>query len=90
MFGCRLTVSQLPLKQPYEGSTPSTRACENPVFRSSNCWSLRLALNQKVAGSIPVSGAVAVLYWFRNLDVNQVHIGSIPIGHLFYGRHPAG
>jgi len=33
---------------------------------------------------------VAVLYWFRNLDVNQVHVGSIPIGHLFYGRHPAG
>ena len=26
MFGCRLTVSQLPLKQWYEGSTPSTRA----------------------------------------------------------------
>ncbi len=90
MFGCRLTVSQLPLKQWYEGSTPSTRACEKPIFRSSNCWSLRLALNQKVAGSIPVSGAVAVLYWFRNLDVNQVYVGSIPIGHLFYGRHPAG
>jgi hypothetical protein len=46
---------------------------------------LRLALNQKVAGSIPVSGAVAVLYWFRNLDVNQVHVGSIPIGHLGAG-----
>jgi hypothetical protein len=24
---------------------------------------------------------VAVLYWFRNLDVTQVHIGSIPIGY---------
>lgn len=23
----------------------------------------------------------AVLYWFRNLAVNQVHVGSIPIGH---------
>ncbi len=51
------------------------------ILRSSNCWSLRLALNQKLAGSIPVSGAVAVLYWFRNLAVNQVYVGSIPIGH---------
>ena len=42
---------------------------------------MHLALNQKVAGSIPVPGAVAVLYWFRNLAVNQVHVGSIPIGH---------
>jgi hypothetical protein len=42
---------------------------------------LRLALNQKLAGSIPASGAVAVLYWFRNLAVNQVYVGSIPIGH---------
>ena len=55
------------------------------ILRSSNCWSLRLALNQKLAGSIPASGAVAVLYWFRNLDVNQVHVGSIPIGHLGAG-----
>ena len=52
------------------------------ILRSSNCWSLRLALNQKLAGSIPASGAVAVLYWFRNLAVNQVYVGSIPIGHL--------
>jgi len=44
---------------------------------------LRLALNQKLAGSIPASGAVAVLYWFRNLAVTQVYIGSIPIGHPF-------
>ena len=42
---------------------------------------MRLALNQKLAGSIPASGAVAVLYWFRNLAVNQVYVGSIPIGH---------
>jgi hypothetical protein len=60
------------------------------TFRSSNCWSLRLALNQKLAGSIPASGAVAVLYWFRNLAVTQVYIGSIPIGHPVHGRHPAG
>ena len=51
------------------------------ILRSSNCWSLHLALNQKLAGSIPASGAVAVLYWFRNLAVNQVYVGSIPIGH---------
>ena len=60
------------------------------ILRSSNCWSLHLALNQKVTGSIPVSGAVAVLYWFRSLAVNQVYVGSIPIGHLENGRHPAG
>ena len=42
---------------------------------------MHLALNQKLAGSIPASGAVAVLYWFRNLAVNQVYVGSIPIGH---------
>ena len=51
-------------------------------FRGSSCWSLRLALNQKFAGSIPVPGTVAVLHWFRNLTVNQVNVGSIPIGHL--------
>ena len=27
------------------------------ILRSSNCWSLHLALNQKLAGSIPASGA---------------------------------
>ena len=61
----------------------SFRLCSNnkTTLRSSNCWSLRLALNQKLAGSIPASGAVAVLYWFRNLAVNQVYVGSIPIGH---------
>ena len=30
---------------------------------------------------------VVVLYWFRNLAVNQVYIGSIPIGHPARGRH---
>ena len=25
---------------------------------------------------------VAVLHWFRNFAVNEVHVGSIPIGHL--------
>ena len=54
---------------------------EQSILRSSNCWSLRLALNQKLAGSISASGAVAVLYWFRNLAVNQVYIGSIPFDH---------
>lgn len=39
----------------------------NLILRSSNGWSLHLALNQKSAGSIPVSGAVAVLYWFQEL-----------------------
>jgi hypothetical protein len=70
----------------------SFRLCciSKPTLRSSNCWSLRLALNQKLAGSIPASGAVAVLYWFRNLAVNQVYVGSIPIGHPLNGRHPAG
>ena len=24
---------------------------------------------------------VVVLYWFRNLAVDQVYVGSIPIGH---------
>jgi hypothetical protein len=62
----------------------SFRLCcvNKTTLRSSNCWSLHLALNQKLAGSIPASGAVAVLYWFRNLAVNQVYVGSIPIGHL--------
>ena len=61
----------------------SFRLCSNnkSALRGSNSWSLRLALNQKLTGSIPVSGAVAVLYWFRNLAVNQVYVGSIPIGH---------
>ena len=61
----------------------SFRLCciNKSILRSSNCWSLRLALNQKLAGSIPASGAVAVLYWFRNLAVNQVYIGSIPFDH---------
>ena len=70
----------------------SFRLCFNnkSILRRSNCWSLRLALNQKLAGSIPASGAVAVLYWFRNLAVNQVYVGSIPIGHPTHGRHPAG
>ena len=35
--------------------------------RSSSCWSLHLALNEEFIGSIPVSGAVAVLYWFQEL-----------------------
>ena len=61
----------------------SFRLCSNnkSALLGSNSWSLRLALNQKLTGSIPVSGAVAVLYWFRNLAVNQVYVGSIPIGH---------
>ena len=25
---------------------------------------------------------MAVLHWFRNFAVNEVHVGSIPIGHL--------
>lgn len=37
------------------------------MLRSSNCWLLRLVLSQKIAGSIPVSGVVAVLYWFQEL-----------------------
>ena len=47
----------------------SFRLCcvNKSTLRSSNCWSLRLALNQKLAGSIPASGAVAVLYWFQEL-----------------------
>ena len=68
------------MKETYSLNRYSLQPVE--ILRSSNCWSLRLALNQKFAGSIPASGAVAVLYWFRNLDVNQVHVGSIPIGHL--------
>lgn len=36
------------------------------------------------------SHMVVVLYWFRNLAVNQVHVGSIPIDHPARGRHPAG
>lgn len=55
------------------------------ILRGSSCWSLHLALNQKFAGSIPVPGAVAVLHWFRNLTVNQVDVGSIPIGHPLTG-----
>lgn len=84
-------VSQLPLKQRYEGSIPSARTFYFRLtilvllhlFRGSSCWSLHLALNQKFAGSIPAPGTVAVLHWFRNLTVNQVYVGSIPIGHLF-------
>lgn len=34
------------------------------------------------AGSIPVSGTLVVPRWFGNLNVNQVHVGSIPIGQL--------
>jgi hypothetical protein len=91
IFGCRLTVSQLPLKQWYEGSIPSARAViTNQDSGVATVGRQRLALNQKFAGSIPVSGAVAVLYWFRNLAVNQVYVGSIPIGHPMNGRHPAG
>ena len=59
------------------------------LIRGSNCWSLRLALNQKVAGSIPVPGAVVVLCWFSDLVVTQVDAGSIPVDHL-NGRYPAG
>ncbi len=51
------------------------------LFRGSNSWWLRLALNQKVAGSIPALGTVAVLHWFRILVVTQVDAGSIPVGH---------
>ena len=68
------------MKETYSLNRYSLQPVE--ILRSSNCWSLRLALNQKFAGSIPASGAVAVLYWFRNLAVNQVYVGSIPIGHL--------
>ncbi len=67
------------MKETYSLNRYSLQPVE--ILRSSNCWSLRLALNQKLAGSIPASGAVAVLYWFRNLAVNQVYVGSIPIGH---------
>ena len=37
----------------------SFRLCSRckSILRSSNCWSLRLALNQKPTGSIPASGA---------------------------------
>ena len=64
-------------------------------FRGSSCWPLRLALNrglkaQKSTGSIPVPGTVAVLHWFRNLIVNQVYVGSIPIGHLGLGGRYLG
>ena len=41
----------------------------------------QLPLKQLIEGSNPSARAVAVLYWFRNLDVNQVYVGSIPIGH---------
>ena len=85
-IGCRLTVSQLPLKQWYEGSTSSARAeWTNQYSGVATVGRQSLALNQKLAGSIPVSGTVAVLYWFRNLAVNQVYVGSIPIGHPLPG-----
>ena len=76
--GCRFLVCR---KTASERELQSKPLQPVEILRSSNCWSLRLALNQKLAGSIPVSGAVAVLYWFRNLAVNQVYVGSIPIGH---------
>ena len=62
-----------------------TEQINTPEEPAAADWSLRLALNQKLAGSIPASGAVAVLYWFRNLAVNQVYVGSIPIGHPLTG-----
>ncbi len=75
-------VSQLSLKQLYGGSTPPARAGRTNQYSGvATVGRQSLALNQKLAGSIPASGAVAVLYWFRNLAVNQVYVGSIPIGH---------
>ena len=59
---------------------------KNPYSGVATFGRQSLALNQKLAGSIPASGAVAVLYWFRNLAVNQVYVGSIPIGHP-WNRH---
>ena len=41
----------------------------------------QLSLKQLIEGSNPSARAVAVVYWFRNLAVNQVYVGSIPIGH---------
>ena len=52
-----------------------------PIFRWVLCWYGRAIVTRLVAGSIPAAGAVAVLYWFRNLAVNEVYVGSMPIGH---------
>ncbi len=51
----------------------SFRLCcvNKSLFRSSNCWSLRLALNQKLAGSIPASGA-EVSYGGRPVLVQEL------------------
>ncbi len=74
-------VSQLPLKQFIGGSNPS--ACALTLNQHSGVATVVVA-----SGSEPEARkfdsclrAVAVLYWFRNLAVNQVYVGSIPIGH---------
>ena len=75
----------------------SFRLCciNKSILRSSNCWSLRLALNQKLAGSIPASGADRshggrpVLVQELGCDPSLYRFNSVRSPSCI-GRHPAG
>lgn len=57
-----------------------TRSRQN--FSTGRRTTSNLIVTANGAVSITADKTVAVLHWFRNLIVNQVDIGSIPIGHL--------
>lgn len=74
------------MKEAYSLNRYSLQPVE--ILRSSNCWSLRLALNQKLAGSIPASGT-EVSYGGRPVLVQE--LGCDPSLYRFNSvRSPFG